>query len=549
VNVAANKYQKKSRLLKDTWWVKTILSSLTAGMFAAIVAIIFVILHTIHFQPVRYLEQFGIDEGMQLYLNTASLPISYQYAFVDVDQEACKRFLDDKTDWDSECVTSKPIPSSLIVDFVRAARESKAALVIVDVSPPEKHEKSEREALARELGTHSTDSKTWIIAPVYARPSNSINGLTFAGDFQFDLVPNHSQGNLRLASAATYAENGTIRAYPTASCIKILNTQRWIPTIPYLAAVLLKNPTLQDKYYDSDDYLKTVEAGQMNDCGLQKITSNHFSTDKRIELFSFDPLAIEKIPAIVHFFYSLPSLSNILDEDEREIASWKHVFNYQHYQANKLIDLNCSHKFIDDVATKPACFVTNEEYYKDKIIVLGSSRAQSFDQVHTPVGQMAGGELLLNATRAFLEFEPIRQLTPITMLKEKFIGIGIAMIPMTITWGLIFLSGDWALKMRRNLIIGLRKTRWKIVKDFHWRIINIFRSIFVGIIFAVGIYTAYLLEVIYLFDQIKQGVATDLLLPAIALGLQGFAVAAKVISAFFYKLAEILFEFISNRLT
>ncbi|MDV6348657.1 CHASE2 domain-containing protein [Nitrosomonas sp. Is35] len=538
---------KKETSYRHTWWGKAVVTSLTAWMFASTVAVILVILHTIDFRPIKHLEQFGIDRSMRLYSDTASVSMPYKYAFIDVDKEACKQFLDDNTDWDPECRTSKPVPASLIIDFVRAAKESQAALVIIDVSPPEKNEPLDREVLARKLAVSSEHSDTWIISPVYARPSDSLNGLTIDGDTRFDIVPSHTRGRLRLASAATFADHGVIRAYPTASCYVTADGQRWIPTIPYLAALLIKNPLMEQYYYDSIETSRAVATNVLQSCSKLKISSDSLVNEIRFDLPLFDPLDTDQIPAIIHFFYSLPSLGALADVHERESVSWNHIYNYQYYEASKLISYDCLHQHIDGSSASPGCFITNEEYYKGKIIVLGSSRAQAMDQMQTPIGSMSGSELILNATRAFLEFKPLGQSPPLTMLMDKLKGIGIAMGPMFIAWCLIFLSGPITRQVRWNLLIRCRRSELKILRQCHWQVFYWLRSLFVVFIFISGIYVAYILEVVYLLNQLKQGIATDLLLPAFALGLQGFAVAAKLASAAFYTMAEAFLGFLLNR--
>ncbi len=134
-------------------------------------------------------------------------------------------------------------------------------------------------------------------------------------------------------------------------------------------------------------------------------------------------------------------------------------------------------------AKSPGCFRSQKEYYKGKIVVLGSSRAETMDHAQTPIGVMSGSELILNATRAFLEFKPLEQSPPFTMLMDKFKGIGIAMIPMFITWSLIFASEPITQKIRGNLINRFRNSRIKLLRFCHWQILNWFRMLFVIAIF------------------------------------------------------------------
>lgn len=530
----------------QSWWKKAIVTSLTAWMFASIIAVILVILHAFDFESIRYLEQLGIDRGMQLYSDSASESAPHKYAFVDVDKDACKQFLDGDSDSDPECMTSKPVPTSLIIDFVRAAVESQAALIIIDVNLPEKNESLDRKTLTQELTLSSAQSDTWIIAPVYDRPSDSGSGLAINGNRQFDIIPNHAQGRLRIASAATYAEHGIIRVYPTASCYVTQEGERWIPTIPYLAALLIKNPEVAQLYYQDADKPRPIVMNQQQKCSQLEIPVDFFKRKVPSALVPFEPLDTTQIPPIIRFFYSIPSLGNLMSMRERDGLRIKHIYNYQYYEASKLIDSSphCVHKHIDGFSKSPGCFRSQKEYYKGKIVVLGSSRAETMDHAQTPIGVMSGSELILNATRAFLEFKPLEQSPPFTMLMDKFKGIGIAMIPMFITWSLIFASEPITQKIRGNLINRFRNSRIKLLRFCHWQILNWFRMLFVIAIFILGIYIAYIFEVVYLWGQLKLGNPTDLFLPAFALGLQGFAVAAKIISAIFYRMAETFFDYL-----
>ncbi len=532
----------------QSWWKKAIVTSLTAWMFASIIAIILVILHAFDFESIRYLEQFGIDRGMQLYSDSASESTPHKYAFIDVDKEACKWFLDGDSHSDPECMTSKPVPTSLIIDFVRVAVESKAALIIIDINLPEKNELLDRKMLTQELTLSSSQSNTWIIVPTYDRPGDSASGLAINGNTQFDIIPNHAVGRLRIASSATYAENGVIRAYPTASCYVTLEGERWIPTIPYLAALLIKNPEVAQAYYQDTDKTGFVVTNQLQKCSQLEIPADFFKQKIPSALMPFDPLDTTQIPPIIRFFYSTPSLGNLTNMREHDRLRIKHAYNYQHYEASKLIDSgsHCLHKHVDGFSKSPGCFRNQEEYYKGKIVILGSSRAEAMDHVQTPIGVMSGSELILNATRAFLEFKPFEQSSPFTMLMDKFKGIAIAMIPMFITWNLIFASEPITRKIRGSLIKISKNSKIKRLRLCRWRVLNWFRIVFVIAIFISGIYTAYIFEVVYLWEQLKLGNPTDLFLPAFALGLQGFAVASKVTSAIFYKTAETLIDYVTR---
>jgi hypothetical protein len=373
------------------------------------------------------------------------------------------------------------------------------------------------------------------------------------GDSRFDIVPNYSQGQLRLASVATYAVDGVVRVYPTASCLVTNEGQRWVPTIPHIAA-LLANPATavgaDQRYYDNKMGVKASDViNGKQDCGRLEISSEHSLGNSNFALNLFDPLAMDRVPSIIQFFFSLPSISTLEYAQDRQFSELKHDHYYQHYEAKKLIDPTCSHLQTDGISTSPGCFAAREELYKNKIIVLGSSRAQAMDMVQTSIGPMSGSELILNAIRAFLEFKPLEQPPPLTMLWDKLVGITIATGPMVIAWALIFACWPITRWVRRHLLLKSRQSKWYMLRRCRWQVLDLFHSLAVVIIFAAGISIAYLLEVNFLFYQLQQGVAVDLLFPAVALALEGFAEGAKFVLSSFHRISEVVLGYLLSLLT
>ncbi|MBX3640464.1 MAG: CHASE2 domain-containing protein [Nitrosomonas sp.] len=531
---------QRSNSFKSLWWVKATHASLTGLIFATFIAIVLVTLNALDFNVMQKLEQMGIDWGMEHYAfhPPASMNASgYEYVFVDVDHVACKQFINKELD--PECLTSKPVPSNLIIDFVRAARESGAKVIIVDVNPPEKHEQSERDTLLQGLTENVEASDTWIVVPIYARPGDSVNGLVINGDTRFDIIPEHARGNVRLASVATYAVQGTVRSYPAASCLVTREGQRWVPTIPYLVALLVtqeNSNAIDDRYYKDKKFIG-IEPG--NDCSQLEIKSEYFSNSTNTALNLFDPFAVNKIPGIMEFFYSIPGLSLFTEVEEREHVLWNHFPKYGYYKASNLLEKNCASRSINGV-TNRECFATRSDLFENKIIVLGSGQAQAMDTVHTPIGPMSGSELILNATRAFLEFSPLEKPSLITMTWDKLKGIMIAIGPIVAAWFIIFASGPITQWVRFKLLCKSRKSKLRMLKRCHWKVLHTLRSILAVLVFVGGLYAALFLVYIYLGTQLEQGKAVDLLSPVIALGIQGYTVGARVVLAIFQRFAEIL---------
>jgi len=533
-------------MAKNSWWIKAIHASVTGWIFAIFIAILLVVLHALDFGFMKKFEQMGVDWGMERYAfhpPSSRNSSGYHYVFVDVDHEACKRFINKELD--PECLTSKPIPSNLIIDFVRAASESGAKMVIVDVNPPEKHEQSERDTLLKGLLANTESSDAWVIAPIYARPGESINGLVINGDTRFDIISNHARERVRLASVATYAVQGAVRSYPTASCLVTSEGQRWVPTIPYLAALLASGydiDIIDNRFYNNKKFLKIDEK---NDCSQLEITSEHFAGSSNAVLNLFDPLAVNRVPNIVEFFYSIPGLSMLVDAQERENVLWNHSPEYAYYKASNLFEQGCTRFSINGIENLK-CFATRKDLFKNKIIVLGSGQAQAMDKVHTPIGAMSGSELIVNAIRAFLEFSPLEKPSFIAMIWEKLKGIMIAIGPIVVAWFIIFASGPAVRWIRLQLLCKSRKAKWRKLKRYRWNVFYLLRALLVVMVFVGGLFVALFLVDDYLWDQLGQGKAVDLLYPVIALGIQGYTVGARILLTIFQRFAENVMIFIIN---
>jgi len=171
----------------------------------------------------------------------------------------------------------------------------------------------------------------------------------------------------------------------------------------------------------------------------------------------------------------------------------------------------------------------------DRIVVLGSSQVQGGDWHATPLGAMTGSEIVLNATRAFIEFSPLREgtgaspagrqiLQGLNAFMAKFKGIVIGALIMTLCWLTIFgLNGRMKRRGRLSSLLSV--------------------LLFVGFMGAL-----FVLEVFAGLGALRGASgpvqAVDLLTPVVALGLEGFAEAARS----FTQQAEALGQSIFNRL-
>lgn len=247
----------------------------------------------------------------------------------------------------------------------------------------------------------------------------------------------------------------------------------------------------------------------------------------------------------MEFFYSIPGLSMLVDAQERENVLWNHLPEYAYYKASNLFEQGCTRFSINGIENLK-CFATRKDLFKNKIIVLGSGQAQAMDKVHTPIGAMSGSELIVNAIRAFLEFSPLEKPSFIAMIWEKLKGIMIAIGPIVVAWFIIFASGPAVRWIRLQLLCKSRRAKWRGFKRCRWNMFYLLRALLVVMVFVGGLYAALFLVDDYLWDQLEQGKAVDLLYPVIALGIQGYTVGARVLLTIFQRFAENVMIFIIN---
>ncbi|MFM9914943.1 MAG: CHASE2 domain-containing protein [Rhizobacter sp.] len=513
----------------DRWHFRALVTAAGGVLFATMLAALLVTLQAWRVPPLRALEQAGIDAGMWAYANVGGLgepaaragAAPLRYAFVDVDRAACEAFLDGAPA--SACATDNPARSALVIDLVRALRSAGAKVVVVDVAPPAAQAERERAAW---LAALAAPNGPWVIAPVFARPSDECgDGLSLRGERAHDITPAHAVGRLRLASVATLLDaelgDGVLRHYPMASRLLVDGqAPRWIPTVPMLAAALARGADAAE--IDARWYAPPVPAAASAalDCGASRPAQpalQPIPADNR-----FDAGATAGTPAVVRFFFSLPGLS-LQDEAHRRRAEQRHLSVYERYEASRLVEPSCNHRLDAQALPQPGCFGVRPALFEGKVVVIGASSATALDIVQTPVGPMSGAEVLVNATRAFAEFPAITLPSGWTLWFKKLGGMAVPALLALITWLLI--HGAWDALGARQAALQQRgrssAARWT----------GALRIPAVVLLFVAGFVAAGWLELRDMVHELSQAHShaepVDMLLPVVAMGLEGYAEAAK----------------------
>jgi hypothetical protein len=499
----------------DSWFVKALLATLAGLMLSALITITIIALSAADFAPARVLERTGVDFGMQLYvylIEPLAPPKSTQeYAFIDVDRDACMAFANQDG---SACDSRTPVPPALVEDFVRAAGVAGAKVVLVDVAPPAKPE--DRKALWTAL---AKPDGPWVIAPMYGRPGDDPLGLSLNGDPAQDIFPSRAHGRLRLAVAGTIDNDGDgiIRVYPTQFRVtEPDNRVDWFPSTPLLASQLA-NPAIAAQadcqFYGQSCSKGRRRAGPTPEPGRDD-----------------DPARY-----ITGIFYSLPSLAV---RHGRAQVNLERMYSryYERYEASGLM--------------QHGHFEPPGELLKDKIVIIATSRKQGFDWQVTPLGPMTGSEVVLNALRTFHDYAPLDRPLPKAPLDQKFsIGLNDFLTRFTgAAAGAFFMLGAWSLYHRLEELVPHRAHAAASEGGAGSRLGRMFKAlprnlvrlaiVFAGLAFAasVEIYlNARELDEIaaQLPDRQEFGHPIDVLAPLVALGLEAYADIAKGALAFF----------------
>jgi len=475
----------------EPWWNKALVAALAGLLFSLTMSAIFSLGSAFRVAPLVAVERAGIDFGMLAYTAFTGRPkpsaAEPHYVFVDVDRAACEAFSDPP----EACAGGRPVPPALTIAFANAARSSGAAVVLVDVRAPD--DQGERQRLSEAL---VSDEGPWVIASLSVRPRRSGRQMEVVAEPETLLGPSR-QGELRsgrlilapfVTTTDAFAADGTIRHYPLLERVEGIGpdaTARWLPSAPFLAASLTEVGSAQAvlcRYYgDASAPCATLDR---EDAAAIRLGER---TDLRNRIF-----------------YSLPSLA-AADEGQRATYRERYLGFYDRIDASTLME--------------GKAFSWPPELMQGAIVVLGTSVPEGHDWHVSPLGPMAGPEILINTIRAFSEFSPLSEPAATASASERFgsawrsfaIKVGAmstGTLIMLVGWFAIFWVGDCWTKTP----VWIRKA------------VCVF--LFLLILVVTG-----MVELITGISSLERNAqvadATDLLTPLLSLGLEGFAEAAR----------------------
>lgn len=474
---------------KLRWWQKALLSSAVGLIVSLTLSVLVSVAIQARLEPFSTIERFGGDLGARLlWLGRLDEQINPGFLFVDIDEEACRRFA--IADQES-CTSGKPISAKLVAAFVQDMQTSGALVVVIDVAP---FEAPADLATLRPVLTRATGP--WIIAPIAGRPMGASGELRT--NSQTALVSGGAQGRLRLAAfGATTDPNASdalVRYYPRQT--RMFGSEgpaRAVPSVAYLAASLARPstaPQVDCEYY------------RIN-CSALPASARRSSTGQ-----------VRSLP--VPIMYSLPSLAmldpdrpNLTDEERsRAMGEETHLeaIGYMRRVGSVYLKSGDGHFRVADQA-------------KGKVVVLGSSMPQALDLQMTPLGPMTGSEIIINATRAFgRQFSPpniaVRRSSSDGQenLYTKFGSAALGALVMLPIWLAIY------------AITEKKRKKW---------IARLLATTAVVLLFVAGLLGGTVLEIsqaaAILDDSIARGQPVDILMPILLLGLEGYTEFVKAL--------------------
>lgn len=490
------------RSAQHPWGLRAILATVAGFAISLLVTIVTVSGQAMGIPFLKALERAGGDAGMQLAWSfelDKSLSQGPPYIFVDVDPGACGKLRHDgSATAEQACQTDRSVSAALVADFLRAAAGSEARVVILDVAPFESPEdvQTVRSAVHQWAGPY-------ILAPLAGRPGMDGDQPIFIRRGEADLAPSGRMGRLRQVSfqATTdpAADDGVVRGYGLTIETRFGGQARLTPSAPWMAALLLhdKTQSAADCLYFATDCARATEAGRAE---LRRVNDPAFRAPI---VFSLPSLAVPAARRMAAGDDPDPA-------ETRQDRRWS--LNADWFAANGYERLVASEVLSDGNGHFP-----REIFKSGALVVLGSSAPGAMDLHPTPIGTMAGSEIVINATRALSSRigRTVRQPTFLDMALEKIGAAFQGSAVMLCIWLIIF-----GLASRLGSGVGLG-----------WRLAG---RVLIVFVFIAGMAATAYQELLGAADDLAvslpSGRPVDILTPIVALGVDGYAEAVKHLS-------------------
>ena len=439
------------------------------------------------------MEVKGVDAAMRVRLvaapdsGFAGASKDPGFVFLDIDPAACEA-----AHLGSRCTTRSPADPALAARVATAALQSDPRVVIIDVAlwdddpgAPITATNPDMVALAAAAKAHPN---TRVVAVAPFRPT----GAERTGVIDWTLVP-APLANDSITFAPSFAwrgpfeNDGVMRRYPSTVLMSDPTkspTAHETPTLPYLSA-------LYAGAADDPAKLKAVDCQYATLIGPQPIVC-----PTTVALPPVHPLdGGLKAGAESRILYSLPSLVPGPD-GQRPFQAAQFQGRYDLYPVSAMLDDQGK--------------LRQPDLFKDKIVVISTSALTALDHHDTPLGDMAGAEVVLNAVKAFLDGGLIREPGLGAKIGHEAMVIGVSSLPYLVFWVLYF-----------QLVALWRGSRTGLV------VLPLFATAGFVVTVAAAMALAAVVTIVPLTKGFEEGFALEFFTPIFALSLEGFAEGAR----------------------
>ena len=368
-----------------------------------------------------------------------------------------------KTPTPINCSSSRPLNRYLLAELIKGLAARGARIIVLDVVLAGEHgiiDEQENEALKQALRERALSNRQ--IPILYADPVEAASPSQGTRDefVRLDSFNTFTIGPAALVRSAVAlpSPGQPVRRYP--KCLFFTSGEgKRVPTLPFLAAEMLRNPR-----QPQDSSCPTATSG-----GLAHAATN--------------------APRIV---YTLPPLEGHQDDTLSPARTRWAVY--------QRINNRCLAASFWDESSGSAC--AGKGIYDGKVVVVGASNPVRRDRHYTPLGDMAGAEVVINAIRSFTLYPSNRDKSTLEVLC-KDVGIVFA---CAVVWFGYFLIGQavQASRIRRAL-----------------------QRVLMSLTFLLAVTTACMFAVILSFDIHAPVPSLNILLPVLAIGVDVYTECAR----------------------
>lgn len=481
---------------------------MTGALFAGTMSVLVVICPSVPLlgNPFLAISRIGTGWGMGVYADRfggrrrelASAFLEPRLVFLDLSQEACEAFYKRERDR-GRCQAGHPAQPELVFETLKAVLRSRPAPAVVILDAALIDRQSAPLWPGPDAAALPLDGPP-VIYSVAGRRSDGGTKLWLAREPDsalLRLVPRH---RLVVAAARTFTiPDGTDQGYPPMVEVRPIEggTQFLVPSVPYAAAIAVANrgATLRS-------FADALREGQATPC---EIAGGSGAGEGREANVCLDAPSGTVTSRVQEILYSLRSLAYDIDPDVASMSVVTSNDSDKRDAAYVRVRLGANAATTERVEPFPAWSMA------DAVVVIGTSALSAEDVHATPIGPMAGPEVVLNAVRSFLRFATAERPGLIARLEHKAILILITTVIYLPAW----LSIEF-------LVAGVRHRPTFDRAGIRAGVASIFVLAFLAS--AVGM---TLFEVYHSTLQIEKGeYPPDLLTPLVAFSLEGFAEGA-----------------------